>query len=96
MDVVDNEFSPTHSPLQHQEAVPSHAQGAEHAAELTGAPDLLDLSVSVWCEVARKLAAACGAREARIRELQDAIERGMYQVTPEQIADKMLQDMRRH
>jgi Anti-sigma-28 factor, FlgM len=61
-----------------------------HASELVGAVERLDLSLSVRCEVARRLAAVSEAREAKIRELQDAIKNDTYHVTAEQIADKML------
>jgi anti-sigma28 factor (negative regulator of flagellin synthesis) len=62
----------------------------QHASELVGAVERLDLSLSVMREVARRLAAVSEAREAKIRELQDAIKNETYHVTAEQIADKML------
>jgi len=40
--------------------------------------------------MARRLAYVSEAREAKIRELQDAIKNDTYHVTAEQIADKML------
>ena len=62
----------------------------QHASELVGAIERLDLSLSVRREVARRLADVSEAREAKIRELQDAIKNETYHVTAEQIADKML------
>jgi hypothetical protein len=54
------------------------------------AVERLHLSSNVRCEVARRLADVPEAREAKIRELQDAIKSETYHVTAEQIADKML------
>lgn len=50
----------------------------------------LHLSSSVRCEIACRLAEVSEAREAKIRELQDAIKNETYHVTAEQVADKML------
>jgi Anti-sigma-28 factor, FlgM len=72
------------------EADPPPIPAERHASKPTGAGERLDLSLRVWCEVARRLAYALEAREAKIRELQEAIKNETYHVPAEQIADKML------
>jgi anti-sigma28 factor (negative regulator of flagellin synthesis) len=95
MDRVDNASSPHRSPLHQREVIPSQARAEEHSAESAWAPDRVKPAVLDRCEVARRLAAAFEAREAKLRELQDAIKHGIYRVTPEQIAAKMLQHLLR-
>jgi flagellar biosynthesis anti-sigma factor FlgM len=95
MDRVDNESSPHSSPLHQREVIPSQARAEEHSAESAGTPDRPKSAARHRREVARRLAAAFEAREAKIRELQDAIKHGTYRITPEQIADKMLQHLLR-
>jgi hypothetical protein len=62
----------------------------QHIAGPAVAVERLHLSSSVRCEVGRRLADVSEAREAKIRELQNAIKNETYHVTAEQIADKML------
>jgi flagellar biosynthesis anti-sigma factor FlgM len=95
MDRMDNESSPHSSPLYQREVISSQARTEEHSVESAGAPDRLKPAAQDRCEAARRLAAAFEAREAKIRELQDAIKHGNYRVTPEQIAAKMLQHLLR-
>jgi anti-sigma28 factor (negative regulator of flagellin synthesis) len=45
--------------------------------------------------MARRLAYVSEAREAKIRELRDAIKNDTYHVAAEQIADKMLRSILR-
>jgi Anti-sigma-28 factor, FlgM len=77
------------------EAAPPPIPAERYASELIGAGERLDLSLRVWCEVARRLASVLEAREAKIRELQEAIKHETYHVPAEQIADKMLRSMLR-
>ena len=77
------------------EAVSPQIPPEPHASEPTGAGERLDLSLSVMCEVARRLTSMSEAREAKIRELQDAIKNDTYHVAAEQIADKMLRSILR-
>jgi cyclase len=75
--------------------VPPEAREEGDAAEHTEAPDRLDPSSRASHESARRPADAEEQREAKIRELQDAVKSGTYHVAAEQIADKMLQDVLR-
>jgi flagellar biosynthesis anti-sigma factor FlgM len=43
-------------------------------------------------QAARVLDDATEVREAKVRELQEAVKNGTYHVTAEQLADKMLRD----
>jgi anti-sigma28 factor (negative regulator of flagellin synthesis) len=90
MDVSKNDSSPTKGILPEMESVAPHMQDEQHVAECTGADDRTDLSLKVMAELTRRLAFVSEAREAKIRELQDAIKSQTYDVTAEQIADKML------
>jgi Anti-sigma-28 factor, FlgM len=67
-----------------------HIPDEQHADEPIGVGKRPALSLRVRCEVARRLAYVSEAREARIRELQDAIKNDAYHVPAEQIADTML------
>jgi flagellar biosynthesis anti-sigma factor FlgM len=95
MDVTDNDSCPMSSPLS-EEAIPPHMWEEEHPSEPTEAADRLDPASRVKREWPRNLVNASEAREAKIRELQDAIKNGTYHITPEQIADKMLRNMLRN
>jgi anti-sigma28 factor (negative regulator of flagellin synthesis) len=90
MDRIDNDSYPMSNLPPETEAVSPQTPGAQHASEPTVPGERLDLPPSVVRELARRLAVASEAREAKIRELQDAIKNETYHVTPEQIADKML------
>jgi anti-sigma28 factor (negative regulator of flagellin synthesis) len=46
----------------------------------------------VECQAIRALARVAEIREAKIRELQEAVKSDTYHVTAEQIANKMLRD----
>jgi anti-sigma28 factor (negative regulator of flagellin synthesis) len=85
-----NNLYPRSGPVPETEAVLPHAQDEQHASEITRAGKRLDLATRVIDEVARRLASVSEARESKIRELRDAIKNDTYQVTAEQIADKML------
>jgi Anti-sigma-28 factor, FlgM len=89
MDVTDDNPCPMSSPLPEGEPVLPYAWEEEHAFEPAAAERLYPSS-RVKCQLARRLAYASEMREAKIRELQDAIQDGTYHVTAEQIADKML------
>jgi cyclase len=75
--------------------VPPQANEEGDPAEHTEAPDRLDPSSRASRESAQSQAHAEEQREAKIRELQDAVKSGAYHVAAEQIADKMLQDVLR-
>jgi flagellar biosynthesis anti-sigma factor FlgM len=92
MDVTDNESAPMHCPLHRGKAVPSLTWEEEPAAQHTEARDRLDPSPEGKQESSRRRVCTPEAREAKIRELQDAIEKGTYQVPAEQLADKLLRD----
>jgi hypothetical protein len=67
-----------------------HIPDEQHAVEPIGIGKRPALSLRVRCELARRLAYVSEAREARIRELQDAIKNDTYDVPAEQIADTLL------
>jgi anti-sigma28 factor (negative regulator of flagellin synthesis) len=85
-----NDSYPGSGPGPENEAASPHVQDGNHASEPTEAWKSLDLPMSVMDELARRLASVSEAREAKIRELRDAIKNDTYHVTAEQIADKML------
>jgi flagellar biosynthesis anti-sigma factor FlgM len=92
MDVTDNDSFPMNSPLPERETAARQGWGGEHPSEPTDAGDRLESSAREMPESARRLAYASEVREVKIRELQDAIKNGTYDVPAEQIADKMLRD----
>jgi hypothetical protein len=67
-----------------------HIPDEQQAVEPIGVGKRPALSLRVRCELARRLAYVSEAREARIRELQDAIKNDTYHVPAEQIADTLL------
>jgi anti-sigma28 factor (negative regulator of flagellin synthesis) len=85
-----NDSYPRSGPIPENEAVLPHVQDEHHASEPTGAGKRLDLSMRVMDELTRRLVSVSEARESKIRALRDAIKNDTYQVTAEQIADKML------
>jgi hypothetical protein len=90
MDVPQNDSYPTNRPLPEIASSSPHLRDEQHAPEPIGVGERPALSLRVRCELARRLAYVLEAREAKIRELQDAIKNDTYHVTAEQIADKML------
>jgi flagellar biosynthesis anti-sigma factor FlgM len=96
MDITDNNSVPMRSPLPQGETVLPHMWGEASPTEPTAADERLDSSSTVKRQSARRLAYASEVREAKIRELQDAIKHGTYHVAAEQIADKMLRQTLRH
>ena len=97
MDVTDNDSFPMNSPLPEGETAARQGWGGEPPSEPTDTGDRLDLPAGETPESARRLAYASEVREAKIRELRDAIKNGSYDVPAEQIADKMLRDpLRNH
>jgi len=81
-----------YSTLPQGETVLPQPWGEAPPTEPTNAGQRLELSSTLECQTARRLAHAAEVREAKIRELQEAIKNGTYQVTAEQIADKMLRN----
>ncbi|HSF32818.1 MAG TPA: flagellar biosynthesis anti-sigma factor FlgM [Candidatus Tectomicrobia bacterium] len=77
-----------HCRLDRGEIVPPRTWGEEHP----DAPDRPDLPPEGQQESSQSLACTSAAREAKVRELQDAIKNGTYRVPAEQLADKMLRD----
>jgi anti-sigma28 factor (negative regulator of flagellin synthesis) len=92
MNVSDNESAPMHCPLDRGEVVPPLTSEEEHPTRYSDAPDRFDPSPEGKQASDRNLACTFEAREAKIRELQDAIKNGTYRVPAEQLADKMLRD----
>jgi flagellar biosynthesis anti-sigma factor FlgM len=90
MDSADQGSRPLCSPLPQGETVLPQTWGEAPPTEPTDAGERLEPASTLECQTARRLAHAAEGREAKIRELQDAIKNGTYQVTAEQIADKML------
>jgi flagellar biosynthesis anti-sigma factor FlgM len=91
MDAKANESSPGMSLPPRRSTVPPQVQEQEHLSWDTDASPPLDRAVA--CQVARALAHTDEVRDAKIRELRDAVKSGTYRVPAEQIAGKMLQDM---
>jgi hypothetical protein len=91
MDAKTNESSPTMSPHPQCYVAPSQKREPGHFSGAREAPNLLDPSM-VECQAIRALARVAEIREAKIRELQEAVKSDTYHVTAEQIANKMLRD----
>jgi flagellar biosynthesis anti-sigma factor FlgM len=91
MDAKANKSSPGMSLHPQQTTVPPQVQEQEHPSGDTEARNLPDRA-AVVCQVVRALAHTSEGRDAKIRELQEAVKSGTYHVPAEQIADKMLQD----
>jgi anti-sigma28 factor (negative regulator of flagellin synthesis) len=89
MDAKANESSPGKS-LPPQQTTIAPQEQDRHARDTTDST-LLNRAAAV-CQVARALTYAAEGRDAKIRELQDAVKSGTYQAPAEQIAEKMLQD----
>jgi anti-sigma28 factor (negative regulator of flagellin synthesis) len=93
MDITDNNSHPISSQLPEAEVDPLPMGEEKPSFEPSDALDQPERLSRLRREVARSLASILEARDATIRELQDAIKNGTYCVTDEQIADKMLRDM---
>jgi flagellar biosynthesis anti-sigma factor FlgM len=97
MDITsDNDSYPVSGPVPETEAVSPHVQEEPDASEPTGASEGPAPSLRVRCELARRLACVSEVREAKIHELQESIKNGTYDITAEQVADKMLRSILRH
>ena len=91
MDITLNDDTyPEKGPVQQTAAVVCHMHAEQHISDNTGAAETSDLSWCVAAELALRLVSGSEAREAKIRELQASIKNGTYDVSAEQIADKML------
>jgi hypothetical protein len=93
MDTTDHNSYPISSPLPEGETGLPHIWQEEHPFEPVEALDPPTPLSRLRRELARSLSYAAEAREAKIRELQEAIKNGTYGVTDEQIAIKMLRNM---
>jgi flagellar biosynthesis anti-sigma factor FlgM len=97
MDITMNDDAYPESGLVREiEAVAPHGHDAQHVSEPTGAGESSDLASWVGSVLACRSVHGSEVREAKIRELQAAIQNGTYHVPAEQIADKMLRSMRQH
>jgi anti-sigma28 factor (negative regulator of flagellin synthesis) len=95
MDAKANESSPGMSLPPRRSTVPPQVQEQEHLSQehLSRAIEAsTPLDRAVACQVAWALTCIGEGRDAKIRELQDAVKSGTYHVPAEQIAGKMLQD----
>ena len=81
------------SPLPEGEAGPPQTSEEKPPFEPIEALDQSEPLSRLRREFARSLDYASEVREAKIRELQQAIKNGTYGVTDEHIADKMLRNM---
>jgi len=90
MDITDDGSHPMGSPPPEGEARPLQTREEAYPLEPIATIDLPELLSRLSCELAQSLTYASEAREAKIRELQDAMKNGTYHVTDAQIADKML------
>jgi Anti-sigma-28 factor, FlgM len=95
MGVPKNDSYRTNHPLSEIASSSPHIRDEQHGVEPIGVGRRPTLSLRIRCELARSLAYVSEAREAKIRELQDAIKNDTYDVPAEQIADKMLRTILR-
>jgi flagellar biosynthesis anti-sigma factor FlgM len=96
MDITMNDDTyPESDPVRETETVALHVHDLQDVSETTGAGERSDLSLGVGSELACRVAYRSAVREAKIRELQAAINNGTYHVPAEQIADKMLRSILR-
>ena len=93
MDIADDNSHPMGSPSAKREARPLLTRAEEYLLESIDMLDRPKPLSRVSIELLRSLVDASETREAKIRELQEAIKNGTYRVTDEQIANKMLRNM---
>ncbi len=93
MDIADDNSHPMGSPPAEREARPLQTRAEEYLLESIDMLDRPKPLSRVSIELVRSLVDASETREAKIRELQEAIKNGTYRVTDEQIANKMLRNM---
>ena len=97
MDITMNDDAyPESGLVRETEAAALHGHDVQHVSELTRAGESSDLALWVGSVLAYRSVHGSEVREAKIRELQAAIQNGTYHVPAEQIADKMLRSLRQH
>jgi anti-sigma28 factor (negative regulator of flagellin synthesis) len=75
------------------DAIPPHARHEQHPAAPPESSQHSALELQVSPGMAHKGTCGSESREAKIRELQESIENGTYDVPAEQIADKILRSL---
>lgn len=91
MDITDDSFQPMSSPPT-EEARPLQTPEEQSPLEPLDLLDLPEPLARLSLELAQSLADASKVRQAKIRELQEAMKNGTYSVSADQIADTLLRD----
>jgi hypothetical protein len=95
MDAADNDSAAMMCPRHSKATVAPHTWGKEHPAVHPESPDPPDSWTNTEDKLPLELANTVEMREARVRVLQEAIKSGIYDVSAEQLAEKILQDLLR-
>lgn len=94
MKVNPDESSPAVDPSHQAKTVTPQPKRADQASKPPTSADHLELSPKAKTirRAAQVLAHTQDMRDAKVRALQQAVQSGTYNVTPEQIAEKMLKE----
>ncbi len=94
MKVNPDKSSPAVNPPHRAKTAPPQPRRAGEASKPPASADRPDLSPKAKAirRAAQVLAHIPDIRDAKVRGLQQAVQSGTYNVTPEQIAEKMLKE----
>ncbi len=94
MKVNRDKSSPAVDPSRRTKTAPPQPKPADQASKLPASADHLELSPKARAirRAAQVLAHTPDLRDAKVRALQQAVQNGTYNVSPEQIAEKMLKE----
>jgi flagellar biosynthesis anti-sigma factor FlgM len=94
MKVNPDKSSPAVDPPRRTKTALPQPKPADHASKLPTSADHLELSPKAKAirRAAQVLAHTPDMRDAKVRALQQAVQSGTYNVTPEQIAEKILKE----
>ena len=94
MKVNPDKSSPAVDPSRRTKTAPPQPKPADQASKRPASADHLELSprAKEIRRAAQVLARTPDTRDAKVRALQQAVQSGTYNVTPEQIAEKILKE----
>jgi negative regulator of flagellin synthesis FlgM len=94
MKVNPDKSSPAVNPSRRAKTVPPQPRRADQASKPPASAERLELSPKAKAirRAAQVVAHTPDIRDAKVRALQQAVQSGTYNVTPEQIAEKMLKE----
>ena len=94
MKIHPGEPSPAVPSSQETKAAPAASKRASQSAKPPAPPDRVELSQAAGTlrRAVQALSEMPEVRDAKVQELQRAVERGSYHVPAEQLAEKILQE----